>query len=92
VPYIGYIIYDEQPLSWINRHKSFASRIWLENQIRFGQWEETSGENFIMIITEWEGAKKNLKIEIRASYHQTGTIENPFRHVLVEHTHVLRSK
>jgi len=36
--YAGPIIFENQPLAWIKKHRSFASREWFQSQVRYGEW------------------------------------------------------
>jgi len=81
--YFGDIVLGPQPLNWMSRHRSFASREWFESQIRYGEWiRERGRQNYYLIYaTETERIEPItvlIKIEFRQNY------------VLVYHAHVLR--
>ena len=83
--YDGQIELDSQPRTWISKHKSFASREWMESQIRYGEWiQERSGQpQFLIYATNIEGIKP-LTILIKIRFFDT--------YVTVYHAHVLRKK
>jgi len=83
--YFGQIILGPQPINWIRKHRSFASREWLESQVRYGQWTREPDKRdhyriYVNIIERIKPIKILIKIEHRGT------------HILVYHTHVLRQK
>jgi len=82
--YDGPIEFGSQPRTWISKHKGFASREWIESQIRYGEWiQERAEQQFSIYATIIEG-RKPLTILIKIRILDT--------HVLVYHAHVLRKK
>lgn len=83
--YDGQIEFGSQPRTWISKHKSFASREWMESQIRYGEWirEKPDKPQFSIYATVIEGIKP-LTILIKIRLFDA--------HVLVYHAHVLRKK
>jgi len=83
--YFGPITIGTQPTTWIRKHRSFASREWLESQVRYGQWiRELDKQNYYRIYVNVIERIKPIKILIKIEHRRT--------HVLVCHTHVLRQK
>lgn len=90
--YSGEIILGPQPRNWISRHRSFASREWFESQVRYGKWirKLRGPRNHYYIYPIVPEGQKRLTIEIEIHYHPHGTSENPFDHVWIQHSHILR--
>lgn len=80
--YTGPIILDSQPNNWIRKHRSFASREWLQSQVRYGEWTATQNKpnHYRIYATVIEG-RKQIKVLIQIRHCET--------HVLVYHAHVL---
>jgi hypothetical protein len=83
--YGGPIDFDSQPLTWIGRHRSFASKDWIKSQIKYGEWikDAKKRHHYLIYATNFEGTKP-LTILIKIRLFET--------HVLVYHAHILRSK
>lgn len=81
--YFGSVILDSQPLNWIKYHRSFASREWVEGQVRYGKWiRERDKRNHYLIYVDVIEKIEPIKVLIKIRYART--------HVLVYHAHVLR--
>mgnify|MGYP005852955723 CR=1 FL=1 len=83
--YTGQIELGPQPRTWIKKHRSFASRDWIESQIRYGEWtkERNKQSSFLIYATNVDGIKP-VTILLKLRLLDT--------HVLVFHVHVLRNK
>ena len=83
--YNGPIDLDSQPRTWIAKHRSFASREWIESQIRYGEWIDDRHERsmFLIYATNIDGIRP-LTILLKIRLFDT--------HALVYHAHVLRNK
>ena len=57
--YTGQIELGPQPRTWIKKHRSFASRDWIESQIRYGEWTKERNEqsSFLVYATNIDGIK-----------------------------------
>ena len=66
-------------------HRSFASRDWIESQIRYGEWinERKKPHHYLIYVTNFEGIKP-VTVLIKIKLLET--------HVLVYHVHLLRNK
>jgi hypothetical protein len=76
---------DRQPLTWIAKHRSFASIEWVESQIRYGEWtpDRAGKQQFLIYAVVLEGIKPltvMLKVRVLEGY------------VLVYHAHVVRNR
>ena len=76
---------ESQTLTWIAKHRSFASTEWVESQVRYGEWRPSRSdkEQFLVYATVFEGIKPLtvlLKLKIFDAY------------IVVYHIHVLRNK
>jgi sulfopyruvate decarboxylase TPP-binding subunit len=74
-----------QPLTWIAKHRSFASTEWMESQVRYGEWtpDQANKQQFVIYTIVLEGIKPLtvlIKIRVLEGY------------VLVYHAHVVRNK
>jgi hypothetical protein len=83
--YTGPIEFGPQPRTWIAKHRSFASKEWIESRIRYGEWinDRSKQSHFLIYATNFDGIKP-LTILIKIRMFET--------HVLVYHAHVLRKK
>jgi hypothetical protein len=83
--YLGPIFFEEQPITWIKKHRGIADKPWFESQVRFGEWKKDRNDPscFLIYATEFEG-RKSVTIQIR--------IKKLFTHVLVCHAHVSGKK
>jgi len=83
--YSGSIDFDEQPTTWIGKHRGLADRAWLEGQVRYGEWlrDERGPGYFLIYDIRFEG-RKSLTIQIKIRKFST--------YVLVYHIHVLRKR
>ncbi len=83
--YDGPVDFDSQPLNWIRKHQSFASREWVESQVRYGEWapDKNKKQCFLIYAINFEGIK-TVTILIKIRLFET--------HVLVYHVHLLRNK
>lgn len=90
--YSGRIEYDRRVKRWIREHRSFASKEWLNGQVRYGLWERRVNNRFDILVVVIEGGVKRLRVVIRIRYFPNGSRNFPYRHVFVEHAHVLRKK
>ena len=82
-----------QPKRWIKRHKSFASKDWLEGQVRFGLWERVERRRsgrYDIYAHVGEGGVKRITVVIKITHYPNGRATYPFDHVFVFHSHVLR--
>ena len=78
--YKGLIELDAQPLTWIKKHRSFASREWIESQVRYGAWMENGrAQDCFIIVTDIPEGRKILEVSIQ--------IEKRDTYVLVRHCH-----
>jgi hypothetical protein len=83
--YFGPITFDSQPIGWIGRHRSFASRQWCESQIRFGEWtRDENRRDHYLIYTDVVEKIEPITVLI--------VIQHCGSHVRVRHTHVIRKK
>lgn len=82
--YFGPIILSSQPRNWIRRKKSFASREWIESQVRYGEWiRERNKPNQYLIYAEVIERTEPIKVLIK--------IKKEPDHVLVYHAHVVQN-
>lgn len=83
--YFGQIILGDQPINWIRKHRSFASREWFESQVRYGTWikERNRLNHFLIYATVTEGIKP-IKILIKIKHSDT--------YVLIYHAHVFKKR
>ena len=83
--YFGQITFDSQPINWISRHRSFASRQWCESQIRYGEWtRDGSKRGYYLIYADVVEKIEPITVLIIIEYQET--------HVRILHIHVLRKK
>jgi len=83
--YFGPITFDSQPINWISRHRSFASRQWCEGQVRYGEWmRDKSRRDHYLIYTDVVEKIESITVLIIIKHYET--------HVCVHHIHVLRKK
>jgi len=83
--YLGPIEFDHQPIRWIREHRSFASREWLEGQVRYGKWISEHGKpNHFRIYTIVYEGKKPITVLIKIKWQP--------QKVLVYHAHVVRKR
>lgn len=83
--YFGQITFDSQPINWISRHRSFASRQWCESQIRYGEWtRDGSRRGYYLIYADVVEKIEPITVLIIIEYQET--------HVRILHIHVLRKK
>ncbi len=83
--YLGPIKLGSQPVRWIREHRSFASREWIEGQVRYGEWISEHGKpnHFQIHAIVYEGTKPiTVLIKIKWQPQQ----------VLVYHAHVVRKR
>jgi hypothetical protein len=80
--YGGPIDHDSQPRKWMKTH-NFASRDWIESQVRYGKWikDRNSQNGFLIYATNIDGTK-TVTVLIKITFFET--------HVLVYHIHLLR--
>jgi len=72
-----------QPINWIRKHRSFASKEWVVGQVRYGYWEEERNKpNNYMIFAEVIERREPIKVLIKIRHEQD--------YVLVYHVHVTR--
>lgn len=85
MPYNGPISLGNQPKSWINRHLSFASEVWIEQEIRWRPWQRRGPNGFVVYTWVDEGTK-TVQVELKAICHRRNG-----RIILVEvfHAHLL---
>jgi hypothetical protein len=83
--YTGPIVFGSQPLTWIKKHRSFASKEWFLSQIRYGEWirERNKPHDFLIYATNIDGIRQ-VTVLIKIKRLET--------HVLAYHAHVLRKK
>lgn len=63
--YLGPIDYDPQPLNWIKRHQSFASKEWVDGQVRYGLWtQDPTTRNRYTIRGDVSEGMKSITVEI----------------------------
>jgi len=81
--YYGQIFFDSQPINWIKKHGSFASREWFEGQVRYGIWirERNRPNHYRIYVTVTEKIKP-ITILIKIKRFET--------HVLIYHAHVVK--
>ena len=83
--YLGPIEFDHQPIRWIREHRSFASREWLEGQVRYGKWISEHGKpNHFRIYTIVYEGKKPITVLIKIKWQP--------QKVLVYHAYVVRKR
>jgi hypothetical protein len=71
-----------QPITWIKKHRSFASREWFESQVRYGDWIAERGKaSCYLIYAEVVERIEPIKVTIRIKREST--------HLLVYHAHVI---
>jgi hypothetical protein len=83
--YLDPVELGPQPLRWIREHRSFASREWIEGQVRYGEWVSEYGKpnHFRIYTIVYEGAKPiTVLIKIKFQVQQ----------VIVYHVHVMRKR
>ena len=88
--YLGRIVLGDQPKRWIKKKKSFASKNWLEGQIRYGLWErvERKRRRYDINVHIIEAGTKQIPILIKFTHYPNGRATYPFDHVFVFRTHV----
>ncbi|MGD0203200.1 MAG: hypothetical protein ABSC20_04760 [Candidatus Bathyarchaeia archaeon] len=83
--FTGQIELGPQVRTWIAKHRSFASREWVESQIRYNEWiPDKSDKSRFLIYTKDTIGIKPLTILIKIRVFST--------RVFVYHAHVLRKK
>ena len=85
------VVLGKQPRGWIRKpaHRSFASREWIEGQVKFGKWitdkrnpGDSQAPNYLIYVTNVEeGSRVLIKI--------THYLDS---HVSVEHIHLISSR
>lgn len=92
--YLGRIVLGVQPKRWIREHKSFASKDWLESQVRYGLWEraERRRRRYDIIAHVGEGGIKRISVLIKITHYPNGRSTYLFDHVFVFRTHVKRTR
>ena len=83
--YLGPVLLNRQPRSWIKKHRSFASKEWFEGHVRYGKWiREPNKPNYYRIYAEVLDGIKPIRVLIKIKYEGT--------HVLVFHAHIIKSR
>lgn len=82
--YFGEIELGPQPQTWIRKH-SFASKEFVEGQVKYGEWEKDDNRPncYIIYAITTEGIKD---VTVLFKIKSLGT------HVLVYHIHLLRNR
>jgi len=91
--YLGRIVLGDQPKRWIRLKKSFASKDWLEGQVRYGLWERVERRRrgrYDIYVHVIEAGVKQITVVIKITHYPNGRAQYPFDHVFVFRAHVLR--
>lgn len=78
------IWFDNQPINWIKRHRSFASREWIDSQVKYNTWTPQRNSGHFIIITYVSEGVSYLKVFIH--------IVKVRRQVTVRHCHGIRRR
>ena len=81
--YLGQIVLEDQPITWISKHRGIADRAWLLSAVKYGEWiKDRNKKGCFSIYATNVASIRNIKVLIK--------IRKFTSHVSVYHVHLLR--